>query len=84
MVNNATFSFYEELNDFLSLDKKKVAFVHSFDGSPSIKDVVEAIGVPDVEVNLIRVNGQPVDFTYRLKKQRHCIRLSGFKNLRNI
>jgi uncharacterized protein with PIN domain len=67
MVNNATFSFYEELNDFLPLYKKKVAFVQSFDGTPSIKDVIEAIGVPHVEVNLIRVNGQPVDFTYRLK-----------------
>jgi uncharacterized protein with PIN domain len=67
MVNHATFRFYEELNDFLPLDKKKAAFVHSFDGTPSIKDVIEAIGVPHVEVNLIRVNGQPVDFTYRLK-----------------
>jgi uncharacterized protein with PIN domain len=67
MVNQATFRFYEELNDFLPLDKKKVAFLHSFDGIPSIKDVIEAIGVPHVEVNLIQVNSQPVDFTYRLK-----------------
>ena len=67
MVNQATFRFYEELNDFLPLDKKKVAFLHSFDGIPSIKDVIEAIGVPHVEVNLIQVNGQAVDFTYRLK-----------------
>jgi uncharacterized protein with PIN domain len=67
MVNQATFRFYEELNDFLPLDKKKVAFLHSFEGTPSIKDIIEAIGVPHVEVNLIQVNGQPVDFTYRLK-----------------
>ena len=67
MVNQATFRFYEELNDFLPLDKKKVAFLHSFGGTPSIKDVIEAIGVPHVEVNLIQVNGQAVDFTYRLK-----------------
>jgi uncharacterized protein len=62
----ATFRFYEELNDFLSADKKKVAFVHAFDGNPSIKNVIEAIGVPHVEVDLILVNSKPVDFNYRL------------------
>jgi uncharacterized protein with PIN domain len=67
MVNHATFRFYEELNDFLPLDKKKVAFIHSFGGTPSIKDAIEAIGVPHVEVNLIQVNNQVVDFNYRLK-----------------
>jgi hypothetical protein len=67
MENHATFRFYEELNDFLPLDKKKKAFVHSFNGTPSIKDIIEAIGIPHVEVNLIRIKGQAVDFTYRLK-----------------
>lgn len=66
MVNHANFRFHEELNDFLPLEKK-AAFVHSFGGNPSIKDAIEAIGVPHVEVNLIRVNGQVVDFTYHLK-----------------
>ena len=67
MENHATFRFYEELNDFLPLDKKKVAFIHSFRGTPSIKDSIEAIGIPHVEVNLILVNKQVVDFNYRLK-----------------
>ena len=67
MVNLATFRFYEELNDFLPIDKKKVAFVYLFAGTPSIKDVIEAIGVPHVEVDLILVNSQPVDFKYILK-----------------
>lgn len=67
MVNQAIFRFYEELNDFLPSDKKKVAFVHSFVGTPSIKDVIEAIGVPHVEVDLILVNGESVDFKYILK-----------------
>jgi len=67
MVNHATFRFYEELNDFLPLAKKKVAFAHSFEGTPSIKDIIEAIGVPHAEVNLIQVNGQYVNFTYHLK-----------------
>lgn len=67
MVKQATFRFYEELNDFLPLKKKKVAFLHPFDGTPSIKDIIEAIGVPHVEVDLIMVNGKSVDFNYHLK-----------------
>jgi uncharacterized protein len=67
MKKSATFRFYEELNDFLPSDKKKVPFVHIFTGNPSIKDVIEAIGVPHVELDMILVNGQSVDFKYRLK-----------------
>jgi uncharacterized protein len=67
MVKQATIRFYEELNDFLPLEKKKVAFIYPFDGTPSIKDVIEAIGVPHVEVDLILVNGASVDFNYLLK-----------------
>ena len=67
MLNHATFRFHYELNDFLPSGKKNSSFVHSFGGSPSIKDIIEAIGIPHVEVNFIRVNDRPVDFTYRLK-----------------
>jgi len=64
MKKQATFRFYEELNDFLPFEKKKVAFVHSFIGTPSVKDLIEAIGVPHVEIDLILVNGKAVDFNY--------------------
>lgn len=67
MGNQATFRFYDELNDFLPLDKKKVAFLHFFDGTPSLKDSIEAIGVPHVEVKSIQINGKPADLSYRLK-----------------
>lgn len=67
MVKQAIFRFYEELNDFLPSDKKKVDFLHSFFGTPSIKDVIEAIGVPHVEIDLILVNGISVDFKYSLQ-----------------
>lgn len=56
--------FYEELNDFLPKDIKKKAFTHHFKGNPSVKDVIESIGVPHVEVDLILVNGKSVDFNY--------------------
>jgi uncharacterized protein len=67
MEKKATFRFYEELNDFLPKEKKRVEFVHSFNGTPSIKDVIEAIGVPHIEIDLILVNSESVDFHYLLK-----------------
>ena len=60
------FRFYEELNDFIPLEKRKVQFVYEFDGSPSVKDAIEAIGVPHVEVDLVIVNGRSVGFDYHL------------------
>lgn len=67
LINLATFRFYAELNDFLPAAKKKKLFSYPFNGSPSVKDAIEALGVPHVEVDLILVNGDPVDFSYRLK-----------------
>ena len=65
--NIAQFRFYEELNDFLPLNKRKKTFSYKFNGKPSIKDPIEAIGVPHTEVDLIVVNGSSVCFDYRLK-----------------
>jgi len=62
----AKFRFYEELNDFLPFDKKKTPFSYHFDGTPRIRDVIEAIDVPHTEVDLILVNGKSVGFDYHL------------------
>ena len=64
---SATFRFYEELNDFLPPERKKVGFTHSFSKNPAIKDVIESLGVPHTEVDLILVNQQSVDFAYQLQ-----------------
>ncbi|MEW5813956.1 MAG: Mut7-C RNAse domain-containing protein [Spirochaetota bacterium] len=66
-INEAVFRFYEELNDFLPPEKKKLSFFHAFDGKPSIKDTIESLGVPHTEIDLILVNGNPVDFSYQLR-----------------
>lgn len=63
----ARFRFYEELNDFLSTEKRKQAFVYSFSNNPSIKDTIEALGVPHTEIDLILINGQSVDFNTLLQ-----------------
>ncbi len=65
--HTAQFRFYEELNDFLAPEQRKTTFPYKFDGTPSVKDAIEALGVPHTEVDLILVNGQPVDFEYHLR-----------------
>lgn len=70
-MNRARFRFYEELNDFLPHSRKKTPFTHSFEGNPSVKDVIESLGVPHSEVDLILVDGESVNFSYRLKDGDH-------------
>jgi len=62
-----TFRFYEELNDFLPTRLRKRDFQSPFKGRESIKDKIEALGVPHTEVDLILVNGTSVDFSYILQ-----------------
>ena len=63
----ASFRFYAELNDFLPYNRRQVAFTCSFQGHPSIKDIIESLGVPHPEIDLILVNGLSVDFSYPIK-----------------
>ncbi|MBN1416623.1 MAG: Mut7-C ubiquitin/RNAse domain-containing protein [Bacteroidales bacterium] len=67
MPGIVTFRFYEELNQFLSKKYRKKEFEFSYMGRPSVKDAIESLGVPHTEVDMILVNGNPVDFSYRLK-----------------
>ena len=63
----AEFRFYEELNDFLPAGRRKVSFKQSFQGTPAVRDVIQAIGVPHTAIDLILVDGQSVDFAHRLE-----------------
>ncbi len=58
----ATFRFYARLGDFLPYARRGVAFPHDFEARTTIKDMVESLGVPHTEVDLILVNGQSVGF----------------------
>jgi hypothetical protein len=66
-MSTAFFRFYAELNDFLPRRCRQREFVVPLDGSPAVKHVIEALGAPHPEVDLILVNGQAVDFTYHLQ-----------------
>ncbi len=67
VVRTTYFRFYEELNDFLPSEFNKKVYPYSFNGTPSVKNSIEAIGVPHCEVDLILVDGISVDFEYRQK-----------------
>lgn len=67
LQRSAEFRFYRELNDFLSPEQRGAAFTYRFVGTPSVKDTVEAIGVPHTEVDLILVDGASVGFDHLLR-----------------
>jgi uncharacterized protein with PIN domain len=77
----ARFRFYSELNDFLPHDRRQETFIHLFEGQPSIKDTIEALGIPHTEVDLILVNGISVDFSYRLRDGDHVSVYPAFESI---
>ncbi|HZV98369.1 MAG TPA: Mut7-C RNAse domain-containing protein [Methylophilaceae bacterium] len=58
----ATFRFYEELNDFLAPGRRKRAFDCRCARAATTKHMIEALGVPHTEVELVLVNGESVGF----------------------
>jgi uncharacterized protein with PIN domain len=66
MMGIATVRFYAELNDFLASGQCQRDLCVRFVVAPSVKDAIEGLGVPHTEVDFILVNGQPVEFDYRL------------------
>ncbi|XXF78539.1 Mut7-C RNAse domain-containing protein [Myxococcaceae bacterium GXIMD 01537] len=58
--------FHGALNDFLAPERRGAEFVHVFTGSPSVKDVIESLGPPHPEVDVVLANGEAVDFAHRI------------------
>lgn len=63
----AIFRFYEELNNFLPKYKRKKDFEAEFEGKASIGDMMEGLGVPHAQIDLILINGKSVDLGYTLQ-----------------
>jgi len=59
--------FTGELNDFLPRNRRGRRIVVSLRRRASVKDFIEALGVPHVEVDRIRVCGRDVGFGYLLR-----------------
>src|SRR5437867_2516662 len=67
----AWFRFYAELNDHLPAGRNGAEILSSFQPGASVKDRIEALGVPHTEVDLILVNGRSVDFAYVMQDGDH-------------
>lgn len=65
MVGEVHLRFYAELREYLEVRGGDV--VRRFDGSPSVEDVIQACGVPHTEIDLVLVNGEPVDFSHQIE-----------------
>src|SRR6476619_178757 len=62
MTAPATFRFYAELNDFLAPEQRGREFTCRCARAATTKHMIEALGVPHTEVELVLVNGESVDF----------------------
>jgi uncharacterized protein len=63
----ALFRFYEELNDFVAPKRRQREFEFRCARAATVKNAIEAIGVPHTEVELIIANGESVGFSYRVR-----------------
>jgi uncharacterized protein with PIN domain len=61
--------FYAELNDFLRDAQKQTRFQIELSRRTSVKDLIESLGVPHTEVEVILANGKSVDFSYIVKRE---------------
>ncbi|PLQ02094.1 Mut7-C RNAse domain-containing protein [Cupriavidus pauculus] len=59
---SATFRFYEELNDFLAPSQRRRDLSCTCARAATVKHMIEALGVPHTEVELILVNGESALF----------------------
>lgn len=65
-MRRTTFRFYAELNDFLPPGQRQQEVVRSFLDTPTVKDQIEACGVPHTEIEVILVNNRSVGFDHHL------------------
>lgn len=65
---HVTVRFYAELGDLLPADRRGREFQHALPpGGGSVKDLVEGLGVPHTEVDLVLVDGESVNFAHVLR-----------------
>lgn len=73
--------FYAQLNDFLLPSQQSRQFTWVFEVPGSVKDMIESLGVPHTEVDLILANGEPVDFDHRLRDGERIAVYPAFRSL---
>ena len=66
-MGRATVRFYAELNDLVRPERRFRDSEVEFAGSPAVKDVIESLGVPHGEIELLLLNGRSAAFADRLR-----------------
>ena len=64
MPTRITLRFYAELNDLLEPERRQVAFGYACEGRPTVGEVIDAVGVPRSQVDLLLVGGRSVGFSH--------------------
>ncbi len=65
MVGFVDVRAYAELNDFLAPESRGVTVRRPFRSHQTVKDVLEAMGIPHTEIDLVLVNGEAENFDHR-------------------
>jgi uncharacterized protein len=60
----ASFRFYAELNSLLPARRRFQDIQVEFKGAQTVKHLIESLGIPHTEVDLILVNGNSVNFSF--------------------
>ena len=70
-MTSVTFRFYAELNDLLPEYHRFKDIKEGFKGRQSVKHLIESLGIPHTEVDLILANSHPIDFSYIPREHDH-------------
>jgi uncharacterized protein with PIN domain len=71
MSQQINIRFYEELNDFLAQSQCDTDFDIELKKIRSVKDLIESVGIPHTEIDVIIVNGESVGFNYQVHPDDH-------------
>lgn len=72
---------YAELNDFLTEGRKQKDFELSIKTPVTVAEVIESLGIPLSEVDLVLVNSQPVERSHRMFKNDYISVYPAFETL---
>lgn len=76
-----TLRFYGELNDFLLPDRRQRLVELSLGRRASVKDLIESLGVPHPEVDLVLADGEPIGFGHLARDGERIAVYPAFRSL---
>jgi len=68
LMPTVTVRLYEELNEFLPVERRKQPFRVDVPPGSTTKSLIENFGVPHTEIDLVLVNGESADFSRQLRE----------------